>query len=103
MLPQIWINFRSLADFPTSEENQLKIMGILAKHYDRYEQLGMIYTTNKGNTEVLEVELSFKPGMSVCELIELENAIRQDFQKLFPDCMFRIIPKVIEDDTKQNN
>ncbi|HCE44977.1 MAG TPA: hypothetical protein DET40_15665 [Lentisphaeria bacterium] len=93
-LPQIWINFRSLADFPTSEENQIKIMGILAKHFDRYEQLGMIYTTNKGKTEVLEVELAFKPGMSIDELVELENAIRQDFKAQFPDCVFRIIPLV---------
>ena len=97
-LPQVWINFRSLADFPTSEENQLKIMGILAKHFDRYEQLGMIYTTNKGDKEILEVELAFKPGMRVGELIVLENEIRQDFRKQFPECVFRIIPQTIPEE-----
>ncbi len=101
-LPQIWINFRSLADFPVSEHNQLKIMGILAKYFDRYEQLGMIYTTNKGKNEVLEVELAFKPGMSVGELIELENAIHQDFRTQFPDCVFRIIPQLLAKDESKN-
>lgn len=96
-LPQIWINFRSLADFPTSEENQIKIMGILARHYNRYELLGLIYTTNKGDSEVLEVELAFKPEMSVGELVELENEIRQDFRKQFPNCVFRIIPQIAEE------
>ncbi|MFA6291746.1 MAG: cation transporter [Victivallales bacterium] len=95
LLPQVWINFRSLADFPTSEENQLKIMGILARHYDRYEMLGLIYTAKKGGTEVFEVELSFKPEMNIGELLELENEIRQDFRKQFPDCLFRIIPQLL--------
>ncbi len=97
-LPQIWVNFRSLADFPASEENQLKIMAILAKYFDRYENLGMIYTTNKGKTAVLEVELAFKPDMSVGELLDLENAIRQDFSKQFPDCVVRLIPLIIAED-----
>jgi divalent metal cation (Fe/Co/Zn/Cd) transporter len=96
LLPQIWVNFRSLADFPTSEENQLKIMGILAKYYDRYEMLGLIYTTNKGVTEILEVELAFNPDMNVAELLELESEIRQDFTKHFPNCIFRIIPILAE-------
>lgn len=91
-LPQIWCNFRSLADFPTSEQNQLKIMGILARYYDRYEMLGLIYTTNRGRTEVFEVELAFDPGMSVEALLALEEAMRDDFRSLFPDCVFRIIP-----------
>ena len=98
LVPQIWVNFRSLADFPTTEENQLKIMGILAKYYDHYEMLGLIYTTNKGGTEVFEVELAFKPGMSVGELIKLENEIRQDFRKKFPGCVFRIIPQILPED-----
>jgi divalent metal cation (Fe/Co/Zn/Cd) transporter len=91
-LPQIWENFRSLADFPTSEQNRIKIMGILAKHFDRYEMPGLIYTTNKGRTEVFEVELAFSPDMTVGALIELENAMREDFRRVFPNCVFRIIP-----------
>ena len=46
---------------------------ILAKYFDRYAQLGMIYTTKKGKTEVLEVELAFKPGMSVGELTRFSH------------------------------
>lgn len=91
--PQIWMNFRALADFPLSEEAQLKVMSFLARHFDSYEMPGCIYTTNRGNTHVFEVELAFKPEMSVGELVELEQQMREDFQTEFPDCVFRIIPQ----------
>jgi divalent metal cation (Fe/Co/Zn/Cd) transporter len=92
-LPQIWVNFRALADFPLSEEAQLKVMGILARHFDAYEMPGKIYTTNRGSTHVFEVELAFKPEMNVGELVALEQQMREDFQAEFPDCVFRIIPQ----------
>jgi hypothetical protein len=30
--------------------------------------------------------------MTVGALIELENAMREDFRRVFPNCVFRIIP-----------
>ena len=94
-VPHIWANFRALADFPLSEEAQLKVMGFLARHFDAYEMPGRIYTTNRGNTHVFEVELAFKPDMSVGELIALEQKMREDFQTAFPNCIFRIIPQTL--------
>jgi divalent metal cation (Fe/Co/Zn/Cd) transporter len=94
-LPQIWVNFRALADFPLAEEAQLKVMSLLARHFDAYEMPGKIYTTNRGSTHVFEVELAFKPEMSVGELVELEQQMREDFQTVFPNCIFRIIPQAL--------
>lgn len=94
-LPQIWFNFRALADFPLSEESQLKVMGFLARHFDAYEMPGRIYTTHRGSIRVFEVELAFKPELSVGELIALEQAMRDDFQTAFPGCVFRIIPQIV--------
>jgi divalent metal cation (Fe/Co/Zn/Cd) transporter len=94
-LPQIWINFRALADFPLTEEAQLKVMGLLARHFDAYELPGRIYTTNRGNVPVFEVELAFNSDMSVGDLIALEQTMRADFQQGFPGCVFRIIPQAL--------
>jgi len=98
--PQIWVNVRSLADFPVAEENQLKILRLLARYYDRYRWLGLIYTANKGRTQVIEVELGFDGGMTMAELAKLEHGMRQDFQQHFPDCLFRIIPRAIPSASK---
>jgi hypothetical protein len=60
---------------------------ILAKYFDRYAQLGMIYTTKKGKTEVLEVELAFKPGMSVGELTRFSHEKRVNNVEMYCKCM----------------
>ena len=91
-LPQIWANFRALADFPLNEGVQLKIMAILGRHFEAYEMLGRIYSTRRGGTPVFEVELEFQPSLPLAKIIELERAMRQDFQQEFPGCIFRIIP-----------
>lgn len=94
-VPQIWVNFRALADFPLTEDAQLKVMSLLAQHFDAYEMPGRIYTTNRGNTPVFEVELAFKPELSIADLLSLEEGMRADFQSVFPGCVFRIIPRAL--------
>ncbi len=92
--PQILRNFRSLADFPISEKQQLQIMAVLAKYFDAYKMPGHIFTTNKGRTTVLEIELAFPADLPLQKLIEIEARMRSDFELLFTDCIFRIIPLV---------
>jgi len=91
-LPQIWSDFKSLADFPLPESDQIKIMAILAKHFDRYELPGRIFTTCRGSKRVFEVELVFTPSMPLQEVIEVEAVIQADFQEEFPGCTFRLLP-----------
>ncbi len=91
-LPQIWINFRALADFPLDEPAQLKVMTILARHFEAYDMLGRIFSTYRGSTPVFEVELRFRPDMSLEAFIRLEETMRKDFQEAFTGCLFRIIP-----------
>lgn len=86
------INFRALADFPLNESAQLKIMAILGRHFDAYDMPGRIYSTYRGSTPVFEVELSFHPSLPLENVIQLEAAMRQDFQQAFPGCIFRVIP-----------
>jgi divalent metal cation (Fe/Co/Zn/Cd) transporter len=91
-LPQVWTNFQALADFPLAEPDQLKIMAILARHFDAYEMPGIIRTTRRGATPVFDLELAFSATLTVGELIAREQAMRADFEAAFPGCVFRIIP-----------
>lgn len=94
-LPQIWRDFKSLADFPLPESDQIRIMSILAKHFDSYELPGKIFTTCRGNRRVFEVELLFSPEKKLSEIVEVESRIREDFLKEFPECTFRLLPQSV--------
>jgi ferrous-iron efflux pump FieF len=85
-------NFRSLIDLPLPEKDQLKIMKVLSGHYDSFDNLGVIYTRTCGNTRIIEIELHFKPNTSMKAIGLLAASLRADFDGLFPDFDFRLIP-----------
>ncbi len=91
-VPSVWIHFRSLVDFPLSEADQLKIMSLLTKYYDEYEMLGNIYSTNKGSTRIVEIELEFSPGMIMSDFLDLERRMYNDFKEIFSDGRLKILP-----------
>lgn len=91
-VPSVWINFRSLVDFPLAEDDQLKIMSLLTRYYDEYEMVGNIYSTNKGSTRIVEIELEFAPEMVMSEFLELERRMSKDLQKIFADVKLKILP-----------
>lgn len=90
--PRVAKNFRALVDFPLREEEQLKIMAFLARHFDDYEQIGRIYTTYKGSHQVVEVELEFNETTNLSHFKKIETDMRQTFSEQFPQGEFRIRP-----------
>jgi len=89
-------NFRSLIDLPLAESDQLKIMKVLTGHYDFFDNLGVIYTRTCGNTKIIEIELYFKRNTSIEEIDLLAERLGADFDTLFADFDFRLIPKTGE-------
>jgi divalent metal cation (Fe/Co/Zn/Cd) transporter len=85
-------NFRSLMDMPLVESDQLKILNVLSSHYDSYENLGNIYTRTCGNTRIIEIELHFKPNTSLETINLLAERLRAQFETLFADFDFRLLP-----------
>ncbi|MEI6154396.1 MAG: cation transporter [Deltaproteobacteria bacterium] len=90
-------NFHSLIDLPLAESDQLKIMKVLTSHYDSFDNLGAIYTRTCGNTKIIEIELYFKRNTSIEEIDFLAERLSTDFDTLFADFNFRLIPKAGED------
>ena len=93
-VPSVWINFRSLVDFPLSQDDQVKIMGLLAQYFDEYEMIGNIYSTTKGSNRLVEVELQFSPEMKVSEFMDLQRRMQTDLQGVLPDGKLKILPQI---------
>lgn len=87
-------NFKVLTDFPLAEEDQLKIMNVLAREYDNYENVGDIYTRLSGRRRFIEIELHLREDASLAEIIELKGRIEESLQQHFPDLHFSLIPLI---------
>jgi len=87
-------NFRSLIDLPLDENDQLKILKVLVDHNECYDNLGVIYTRTSGSKKIIEIELYFKQDTSIQQIGLLEDRFRSQFNTLFADYDFRMIPIV---------
>jgi cation diffusion facilitator family transporter len=85
-------NFKVLIDFPLPEEDQLKIMAILAQEYNYYENIGNIYTRFSGKTRFIELEIYLKKDVSLEEITLLGQRIESQLKKQFQDIRFILIP-----------
>jgi cation diffusion facilitator family transporter len=94
-------NFKVLIDLPLPEEEQLKIMTILAQEYKDYENIGNIYTRFSGKTRFIEIELYLKKDLSMEEMTNLKRRIEKRLLEHFRDLRFILIPICEENSTKQ--
>jgi cation diffusion facilitator family transporter len=87
-------NFKVLTDFPLSEEDQLKILSVLAREYDHFENIGEIYTRRSGSKRFIEIELHLKEDASLAEMVELKERVESALREDFPDLQFSLIPLI---------
>jgi len=85
-------NFKVLIDFPLPEEDQVKIMAILAQEYNYYENIGNIYTRYSGKTRFIELELFLKKDLSLEEITCLSQRIESQLKQHFQEIRFVLIP-----------
>jgi len=85
-------NYRVLIDLPLPEDDQLRIMAILAREYSGYENIGNIYTRFSGKTRFIEVELYLKKDLSLEEITNLGQRIESHLRQHFQDLRFVLIP-----------
>lgn len=94
-------NFKVLIDFPLPENDQLKIMAILAQEYNYYENIGNIYTRFSGKTRFIELELYLKQDTPLEEITNLKQRIENQLQQHFPDLRFVLIPLCEQTEPRQ--
>ena len=85
-------NFKVLIDLPLPEDDQLKIMSVLAQEYESYENVGNIYTRISGKRRFIDIELYLRKDMSVDEIMSLRQRMETNLKKHFRDIHFNLIP-----------
>jgi cation diffusion facilitator family transporter len=85
-------NFKVLIDLPLPEDDQLKIMAILAQEYSDYENIGNIYTRFSGKTRFIELELYLRKNLSLEEITTIGQRIENRLRQHFRDLRFVLIP-----------
>jgi ferrous-iron efflux pump FieF len=85
-------NFRALMDLPLSEEEQLTITRVLARHYADYDLVGTLYTRSSGKRRFVEIELGFDGEKSVEHVHVLSRHMEQALVAELPGLHFRIVP-----------
>ena len=85
-------NFHALMDLPLPEAEQLRVMKVLAAHYEMYEGIGMLYTRSSGKRRFVEVELTFSGERTLGEITALSRHMEEALTAELPELTFRIIP-----------
>lgn len=90
-------NFKPLINLPLPETDQLKIMKVLTQFFDRYENIGNIYTHQNGKERIIEIEFYFNGDVSLNDIINLQEEMSREFDLEFEDMTFKLIPLKSED------
>lgn len=85
-------NFKVLVDLPLPESEQLKIMGVLAREFEQYEDVGHIYTRRSGRRRFVDIELYLKNGTTVHDVAQLRARMQNHLQEHFEDVRCALIP-----------
>ena len=85
-------NFRALMDLPLPEDEQLRIMKVLARHYAEYETIGTLYSRASGKLRFVELELVFAGDRTLAEIEALSGEMERALAEELPGLTFRIIP-----------
>ena len=80
-----------LTDKTLPEEEQMKILNILTRHYDSYSQFHSINSHKSGDITMIDIHLSFEKNTTFEEILALKKQIQEDFNKQFDNCTVNII------------
>ena len=80
-----------LTDKTLPEEEQMKILNILTRHYDSYSQFHSINSHKSGDITRIDVHLSFEQNTTFKEILTLKNQMQDEFDSQFGNCIVNII------------
>ena len=80
-----------LTDKTLPEEEQMKILNILTRHYDSYSQFHSINSHKSGDVTRIDIHLSFEQNTTFEEILTLKKQIQDEFERQFGNCIVNII------------
>lgn len=82
-----------LTDKTLPEEQQMKILNILTKHYSSYSQFHSIDSRKSGEVARVDIHLSFEEGTRVEEVANLQKKMQEELDSQLGDCVVNILVK----------
>lgn len=83
-----------LLDISCEEAFQLLVLRVLAQTFDKYDAIHAIRTRRSGDQVFVEIELGFKPDISLYTFDRLARTIRGHIHEQRPDALVSVVPQV---------
>ena len=80
-----------LTDKTLPEEQQMKILNILTRHYNSYSQFHSINSHKNGDATRIDIHLSFEKNTTFEEILTLKKQMQNEFDSQFGNCIVNII------------
>ena len=80
-----------LTDKTLPEEDQMKILNILTRHYDSYSQFYSINSHKSGDVTRIDIHLSFEWDTKVEDVINLQKQMQDELEDQFGNCIVKIV------------
>ena len=80
-----------LTDKTLPEEDQMKILNILMRHYDSYSQFYSINSHKSGEVTRIDIHISFEKDTSFEEIITLKKQMQDEVDRQIGCCTVNII------------
>ena len=80
-----------LTDKTLPEEEQMKILNILPRHYSSYSQFHSINSHKSGDTTRIDIHLSFEQDTTFEEILTLKKQMQEELDSLFGNCIVNIV------------
>jgi divalent metal cation (Fe/Co/Zn/Cd) transporter len=85
------ISLEDLTDKTLPEDQQIKILRVLTRHYDSYSEFYSINSHKSGDTTIIDIHLSFEKNTCFEEIVNLRAKMQADFDSQFGNCIVNII------------
>ena len=82
-----------LTDKTLPEEQQMKVLNTLTKHYNSYSQFHSISSRKSGELTMVDIHLSFEGEARVEEVAKLQKQMQEDLNSQLGNCVVNIIVK----------
>ena len=92
-LKRIKAALNELTDKTLPEEQQMKILNTLTKHYNSYSQLYSIGSRKSGEVTMVDIHLSFEEDARVEDVANLQKQMQEDLNSQLGNCVVNIIVK----------
>lgn len=84
-------SLNDLTDKTLPEELQMKMLNILIRFYDSYEQVHSVKSRKIGESVQIDLKLSFEKSTSFDEILRFEKQIQAEFDRQIGHCTVNVI------------